>query len=71
MEKCIKNIVAKFLCIILKKNYIIVDKLFPLQYIIMDNIQITGKGLMYLEYLEEHPNGTSEEFEGIYSKMFK
>lgn len=69
--KMIKSIVAKILCKRLKKNYIIVDTLIPLKYIIVDDVKITGKGMMYMKYIEENPNGTMEEFNELYEKTFK
>lgn len=65
-----KRIIGFILCKILKKKMVLVKSIFPLEYIVMDDIQITGKGMMYLEYISENPEGTMEEFEEIYNKMF-
>ena len=69
MKEKIYVLVSKALCKMLNKKSIIVGKLFPLEYMILDDIKITPKGKMYLKYIEE--NGTGEGFEDMYEKMFK
>lgn len=69
MKNTIYVFVSKILCKKLNKKSIIVMKLFPLEYMILDDIKITPKGEMYLKYIEE--NGTGEGFEEMYNKMFK